>query len=556
VSSRFVSPVRLLTALLTTLLMVLGVSVSASATIAPTSGPATGGTAVTVDGIRFTQISAGSSFTLGLTSEGTVFAWGQNFQGMLGNGTSGNGVYFNTPIQVKGVGGNGFLTGITQVAASGEFSMALSSTGAVYTWGRGAGGQLGNGATVQSNTPVQVVAGAQGSGFLSGVTSIAAGYEHALAVVDGNVFAWGVNGDGQLGDGTTANQSSPVRVLTGAQSDGSGNLSNISQISAGFNFSLSRTSSGSLYSWGNNAIGSLGIGTSGADITTPVQVIAGVQAQAPATFSGATFITAKAGYAMAVTSDGLYAWGSNLFGQIGNGTTDDVNAPSRVLGGAQGGTNLSGITMVTAGSFQAMAVTTSGVFAWGDNSNGQLGDGSTALRTTPVRVLAGASGQGNLASVTAITMGYQSSYALTNSALYAWGNNDSGELGNGTRETSSPIVPNPTPLLSANFQPVSVVFATTPATSLSASGNTWNVVSPAGATGPVTVTATANVFGGSVAATPATVSWNAGTFTYEPALANTSSPDLLPAGVLAGVVLLGGLTLLLGVRRHNVRSGQ
>lgn len=541
---RSVSLARLLIALCASLFLVVGSSLSASATIAPTSGPATGGTAVTVDGIRFVQISAGSSFTLALTSEGTVYAWGQNYQGMLGNGTTTRSA---TPVQVKGVGGTGLLSGISRVEAAGEFSMALSTTGTVYAWGRNVEGQLGIGSTsAYSTTPVQVVAGAQVSGNLSNVTSIEAGWSHGLALVGGQVFAWGDNADGKLGDGTTTTRSAPVRVLTGAQADGSGNLSNITQISAGFHFSLARTNSGTLYTWGGNGQGQLGIGTSTGNSATAVEVTAGAQSGS-GSFTGATFISSNGAASVALTAAGIYTWGSNIYGQIGDGTTTTATAPTRVLGGAQGGTYLSDATLVSAGNFQFVAVTASGVYAWGDNAQGQLGDGTTTGSgvTHPVRVLAGAQGSGNLSDVTAIMSGYQSTYALTNTGLFAWGKNDEGELSDGT------LIRRTTPVLSANFQPASVVFATTAGSALTSSGNSWTVTAPAGAAGQSAVTATANVYGGTTAASPATVSWNAGIFTYEAALANTGSSDVLPLGLAsAGAVLLGA-ALLLTLRRQQ-----
>lgn len=539
-----VSPSRLLIALCVSMFLAVGSSLSASATIAPTSGPATGGTVVTVDGIRFVQISAGASFTLALTSEGTVYAWGQNYQGMLGNGTTTGS---STPVQVKGVGGTGVLSGISQVEAAGEFSMALSTTGTVYAWGRNVEGQLGIGATsANSTTPVQVVAGAQGSGNLSNVTSIEAGWSHGLALVGGQVFAWGDNADGKLGDGTTTTRSAPVRVLTGAQADGSGNLSNITQISAGFHFSLARTNSGTLYTWGGNGQGQLGIGTSTGNSATAVEVTAGAQSGS-GSFTGATFISSNGAASVALTAAGMYSWGSNIYGQIGDGTTTTATAPTRVLGGAQGGTYLSDVTLVSAGNFQVVAVTTSGVYSWGDNSEGQLGDGTTSVNgvTLPIRVLAGAQGSGNLSDVTAIVVGYQSAYALTNSGLLAWGQNDAGELSDGT------LIRRTTPVLSANFQPSSVAFGTVAGSGLTSSGNTWTVTAPAGSAGQVAVTATSNVFGGTTAATPAMVSWTAGTFTYEATLANTGSPDMLPFGLASAGAVLLGVGLLLALRRQQ-----
>ncbi|MBF0487187.1 MAG: hypothetical protein HQK98_03415, partial [Nitrospirae bacterium] len=156
-------------------------------------------TPVQVSGLTgVTAVAGGFEHTIALTGDGTVWAWGYNGYGQLGDGTNTNS---NTPVQVSG------LTGVTAVAGGAVHSVALRSDGTVWAWGLNQYGQLGNGTNTNSNTPVQV------SG-LTGVTAVAAGFEHSVALKsDGTVWAWGYNGYGQLGNGTNTNSNTPVQVL-------------------------------------------------------------------------------------------------------------------------------------------------------------------------------------------------------------------------------------------------------------------------------------------------------------------------------------------------------
>ena len=179
-----------------------------------------------------TAIAAGYNFSLALASNGTLWAWGDNGYGELGNGKNNNSA---TPVQVVGSNGSGTLTGITAISAGNEFSLALASNGAVWAWGSNAEGQLGNNATTGSSTPVQVV-GSNGSGMLTGITAIAAGSAYAgqgfsLALAsNGTVWAWGDNGYGELGYGTNNNSATPVQVVG---SNGTGTLTGIVAIARG-----------------------------------------------------------------------------------------------------------------------------------------------------------------------------------------------------------------------------------------------------------------------------------------------------------------------------------
>lgn len=181
-------------------------STAASATVTAT-GPTTGGTPVTIDGITFTQVAGGNNAGYGLTSEGTVYSWGYGTDGRLGNGDT---VHSSTPVQVVGVGGVDVLTEIVEVSAGRGFALALANDGSVYAWGYGADGRLGNGSTASSSTPVQVL-GVGGVGALSDIVQVAAGYYSSYALAsDGTVYAWGFGLNGRLGNGGTADSSIPV----------------------------------------------------------------------------------------------------------------------------------------------------------------------------------------------------------------------------------------------------------------------------------------------------------------------------------------------------------
>lgn len=166
-------------------------------------------------------LAGGFSFTLALLSDGTVWAWGTNSSSQIGDGTEdGNRLI---PKQVKG------LNDIISIAAGDSFGMALRSDGTVFTWGNNVRGQLGDGTNTNRNTPVRVL-GEGGSGFLSNISALAGGNRTSLALsTDKFVFAWGDNDDGQVGDGTTINRSTPVRVKT---------INNVKAIGAGGSHSL------------------------------------------------------------------------------------------------------------------------------------------------------------------------------------------------------------------------------------------------------------------------------------------------------------------------------
>ena len=314
------------------------------------------------------MVVAGDTHSLALKSDGTVWAWGNNGSGQLGDGTT---TQRSNPVQVTG------LSGVTAIAVSGAiassigFSLALKSDGTVWAWGWNDEGSLGDGTTTNRSTPVQVMASA-GVG-LSGVTTIAAGYEHSLVLKsDNTVWAWGRNDLGQLGDGTTTAHSYPVQV-TG--------LSGVTAIAAGNQHTLARKSDGTVLAWGYNAYGQLGDGT-----TTNRSSVVQVMASASVPLGGVSAIAAGGYHSFVLKSDGMvWAWGDNTNGQLGDGTTTNRSYPVQVM--ASAGVGLDGVTTMSGGSDYSLVLKSDGtVWAWGRNAYGQLGDGTSTNRSNPVQV--------------------------------------------------------------------------------------------------------------------------------------------------------------------------
>ena len=234
--------------------------------------------------------------SLGLKADGTVWAWGRNVEGELGDGTT---MKRTLPVQVDG------LNGVTKIASGGYFSLALKSNGTVWAWGINENGELGDGTTVRRTTPVQVAG-------LTDVIAIAAGGSHSVALKsDGTVWTWGQGIYGQIGDGWTAKRTTPVQVA---------GLADIIAIAGGGYHSLALTSDGKVWSWGSNGEGQLGDGTMTTRLT-PVAVTS---------LSGVTGIAAGGFHSIALTNDGaVWGWGYNGYGQLSDRTTTTRLSPVR-----------------------------------------------------------------------------------------------------------------------------------------------------------------------------------------------------------------------------------
>lgn len=307
-----------------------------------------------------TAVSVGMAYhTLSLKNDGSVWAWGRNGDGQLGDGTFVNR---NIPAQVPG------LANIVATAAGSGFSVALKNDGAVWAWGANWTGQLGIGTNNDSYVPVQL-------SDLSGIIGISAGYQHTLALKnDGTVWAWGANWNGELGMPNYIDSSTvPVQV---------GGISDVIAVAAGGQFSAVLKNDGTVWTWGSNQYGELGDGTN-IDSYIPVQVVA---------LTGIKAISGGWHHLLALKDDGsVWASGQNRYGTLGDGTDIDRNVPVQAVG-------LTGVTAIATGYYSPIALKNDGtVWGWGRNQDGQVGDGTNIDRNIPVQVLglAGVKGIGS-----------------------------------------------------------------------------------------------------------------------------------------------------------------
>lgn len=286
--------------------------------------------------------------SLALQTNGTVWSWGSNIYGGLGNGTTTN---TTIPGQVTG------LTGAKAISAGGWHSVALKNDSTVWTWGWNTDGQLGDGTFTDKSIPTQVPG-------LTGVIAIAAGTYHVLALKkDGTVWAWGDNISGQIGDNTTIDRNTPVQVI---------GLTGVSNIASGRFFSLAVKSDGTVWTWGENLYGQLGNGTT-TDSHVPVQVT-GLTGISSATTATGAF------HCMVVKNDNtVWAWGRNTYGNLGDGTVINSSVPVQMIG-------ISDVTGLAAGTNFSLLYKNEGSF-WGcgRNASGQLGDGTFIQRNTLVQ---------------------------------------------------------------------------------------------------------------------------------------------------------------------------
>lgn len=373
----------------------------------------------------------------------TGLAWGFNGDGQLGNGSTTSSA---NPVAPTSSGINGRV--FTQVSAGDDITCAVANDESVWCWGNGASGALGNGSSADSSTPVQVV-GVGGSGTLSGISAVEAGNTAACALATtGSVYCWGYGGDGQLGNGGVTDSPSPVAVS---------GLTNVTAISAGRAMCAVKAD-GSLWCWGFNADGQVGDGTT-TNQTTPVQVV-GVGGAGHLT--GVTAVGAGPLNTCAVASGALYCWGTKGGGVLGDGSRESGAQATPVAVSVL----TSGVTSVDVGQSNACAIRSGAAYCWGLNSVGQVGTGDIGSGndsfywTIPQAVT-------NLTSgVTQMAVGSNHVCAVAADLVYCWGENDDGQLGNPTpSETATPqalanLTTSLTPLsLSAGIRYSAAIFA-------------------------------------------------------------------------------------------------
>ena len=364
--------------------------------VIPRSSPVQIGTTVSVAETFWSQTSVIDSHTLAIETDGTMWAWGLNTDGQLGQN---NVIRRSSPVQIGG------LSTWSKVAAGNIFSGAIKTDGTLWTFGYNTQGQLGQGDRIPRSSPVQV-------GALTTWYDISFGRKYAMATkTDGTLWTFGYNSVGQLGQNDRVDRSSPVQV---------GALTTWSKIFTGWSLnSLAIKTDGTLWGWGYNADGQLGqndvVGRS-----SPVQIGSDI--------NWATASTASV--SSAIKTDGtLWTWGYNADGQLGQ--NDRVYRSSPVQVGA-----LTTWSKVSINSPNTVAVKTDGtLWAWGTSSRGGLGlNDSSVARSSPVQV-------GTLNTWSKISAAPDITQAIeTDGTLYSWGYNVNGELGLNDRDNrSSPV---------------------------------------------------------------------------------------------------------------------
>jgi len=362
------------------------------------------------------SVAAGEQHSLAIDADGNLWAWGETDEGQIGNGTYLHGSE-QTPVQIKAG------TKWSAVAAGRFHSLAIDAGGNLWGWGSNRYGQLGNGnmgyyqigdLTYEEPIPIQIKAGTKW-------TAIAAGSDHSLAIdADGNLWVWGHNYYGQLGNGNSgegAHELVPVQIRAGTK---------WSAIAAGWDHSLAIDASGNLWAWGYNGFGQLGNGTGG--ISSADQAI-------PVPISPETKWTAIAAgwfHNLAIDASGnLWAWGLNSHGQLGNGKNGNYgsnyyenyeNTPVQIKAGTKW-------TAIAVGSDHSLAIDASGnLWTCGLNEYGQLGNGTSgdgSDKNIPIQIKAGI-------KWTAIAGGWNYSLAAgADEGLWAWGYNGYRQLGLG-----------------------------------------------------------------------------------------------------------------------------
>ena len=377
--------------------------------------------------VKIKSFYSNGKTSVAISEEGNLYCWGYNEYGQVGNKTIDNQL---TPVKV--------LENVKEFSMSkrvGYTFGAITSNGDLYCWGYNKYGQVGDGTTTNQLTPVKVLENVKDF-------SISSNYTSGAITANGDLYCWGNNEYGQVGNGTTDRgykQLTPVKILE-----------NVKDFSVGYT-TAALTINGDLYCWGDNESGQVGNETSYRVQTSPVKILENIK---EFSLNGTT---------TALTLDGdLYCWGYNSNGEVGNGTRDNQKTPIKIL------ENVKKCLMTDTAS----AITTNGeLYCWGYNSNGEVGNGKTNKQLSPIKILENVDefvlkdgtstaltvsgelyrwgdngswqvGNGNsfrqltpvkiMENVKDFSVGYTTGAITANGELYCWGDNDCGQIGNGT----------------------------------------------------------------------------------------------------------------------------
>ena len=334
-----------------------------------------------IDGLKVEQVSLGEHHSGAITEDGSLWMWGWNIYGQLGDGTTEEK---HTPVKV--------MENVKMISLGEYHSGAIKEDGSLWMWGYNVCGQLGDGTTEEKEKliPVKV---------MENVKSVGLGDFYSGAIKeDGSLWMWGDNGYGQLGDGTNESKDIPVKIME-----------NVKNVSFSDDHSGAIKEDGSLWMWGDNGYGQLGDGTNGtyaARKHSPVKVMENVKE-----------ISLGNAHSGAIKEDGsLWMWGANNKGQLGDGTNEDKNTPVKIM---------ENVKNVNLGVLCSGAITEDGnLWMWGANDKGQLGDGTNEDKNTPVKFME---------NIKSVNWGaHDSGVIKEDGSLWMWGSNSFGALGNGT----------------------------------------------------------------------------------------------------------------------------
>ncbi|WP_195760232.1 InlB B-repeat-containing protein [Bifidobacterium asteroides] len=417
--------------------------------ISPNNGDAQGGQQVTITppktsrGIRFNQISASDNFTgfsVGVASDGNAYAWGDNEYGQLGQDPSTTATQ-NAPTKVPMPDGVPIGFTYTQVAVGGSHVLAIGSDQTIYSWGQNQYGQLGDGSTQDRSKP-QPVKGPDGQPFKA--TQVTAGFTDSAAIdLNGRVYVWGSETNGQ-----NTYSASKLTPTLAKDPNGSDKGLKAVQVSARYGFLMALDTNGNVYTWGYNNHGQLGNGQStGKYSTAYVADPAPVPdpKNASKTFK-ARMISSGEVHALAIGQDGTaWAWGMNADGQIGDGTLTDRSTPTQVKNPADPSQGFKAAQII-AGATSSLAVDQSGTaWGWGENTFDQLGSNQGTSELLVPSQVSPPAGQGNAGegfAVARISAGSACSLAIgQDGKSYSWGYNYRGQLGTGSNSATKIITP-------------------------------------------------------------------------------------------------------------------
>ena len=312
----------------------------------------------TIAGSTIWKLVAGGQYhTSSIKTDGTLWLWGQNSYGGLGDNTI---THRSSPVQTVSCG-----TNWKQVACGSLYTAAIKTDGTLWTWGQNPFGQLGDNTSVRKSSPVQTVAG----GAIW--KQVAAGSNFTTAIkTDGTLWTWGLGSYGQLGNNTTTLVSSPIQTVAGG--------TNWKQVACGSTYTAAVKTDGTLWLWGDNNAGQLGDNTK-VHRSSPIQTVAGG--------TNWNLVACGSYHTAAIKTDGtLWLWGGNYYGYgtLGDNTLVHRSSPIQTVAG---GTNWK---LVACGAYYSAAIKTDGtLWTWGNNSNGTLGDNTTTHRSSPVQTVAG-----------------------------------------------------------------------------------------------------------------------------------------------------------------------